>query len=916
MTTTILCGSALVAVLLLCTVGIAAADDYVGGIPLTTVTTGTVTGDLWMDLAPAPNWGVKDVTKTFTLPAAAVAAPGRIKWARLYISAYCAHMQSDYAFTMTTKFDGDGASGYEQTWPETAHEGFVYVVDGGNDNSEFAGHGAGEPYLMLNDHETRITSDYFATYDVTNLISSQAVTVNVNTVGSYDGRVKVMSLVVAYDDPASTTETRYWVNQGHDVCSYYTEQNFGTVALGTTTFATAGITGATSARLSIDYMASNNGYYGFPTAGNTFGVNGETGAVEGSWDHPLDRIPDVQGAYSGADSWDATAAVNAGSDVTFGYARYFPGTGTAAFYKLPLAVLVVKKPLPATAPVAAFSANDTTPDVGQTVIFTDASTHTPTSWSWTIEGTIGTDYQYINATSATSQNPHVKFLKAGTYDVSLIATNAGGSDTETKTGYITVTAAPTYADLGVTRLEINPGSASGHAVISANEVNTLRATVANTGTLGAGAFDVTTTIGSFTQTLNVASLAGGATTTVDFTYTPTATGTISIVTTVDSGSVIAESDEANNTLTTPQTVYYNGYKGKRYTAGGDFTTTATFTGHGDVVYSTGTAAYLGTNWNSYSASFTAAPTGAHLSIPSGATIVSAWLYQSTNFDQTTGPGAFWTATFNGGTVTPEATYTDRKGYGSYDYPSEVYVYDVTGTFNKAGTNTWSLSSGTTLNVALYPAYMVVVYEDASATEKTIVINDECDILYSRAAYNTNNEEATAYAPFTGVDTTGMAGAKAVAFVAAVNEDGQSQFIFNGVDYDDFFIDATASTSQTVSIRAFPLTNVVPGTNEARFQSRDATDGDNMQAQTVILVVERTGTVPIVQVPGGSGVPRDMNSDGKYEDVNGNGRKDFADVVLYFNQMSWIAANEPIAAFDFNANGRIDFADVVWLFNHL
>ncbi len=421
-------------------VGAASADDYVGGIPLTTVTAGTVTGDLWMDLTPAPNWGAKDVTKTFTLPAAAVAAPGRIKWARLYISAYCAHMQSDYAFTMTTKFDGDGASGYEQTWPETAHEGFVYVVDGGNDNSEFAGHGAGEPYLMLNDHETRITSDYFATYDVTNLISSQAVTVNVNTVGSYDGRVKVMSLVVAYDDPASTTETRYWVNQGHDVCSYYTEQNFGTVALGTTTFATAGITGATSARLSIDYMASNNGYYGFPTAGNTFGVNGETGAVEGSWDHPLDRIPDVQGAYSGADSWDATAAVNAGSDVTFGYARYFPGTGTAAFYKLPLAVLVVKKPLPATAPVAAFSANDTTPDVGQTVIFTDASTHTPTSWSWTIEGTIGTDYQYINATSATSQNPHVKFLKAGTYDVSLTATNAGGSDTETKTSYITVTA--------------------------------------------------------------------------------------------------------------------------------------------------------------------------------------------------------------------------------------------------------------------------------------------------------------------------------------------------------------------------------------------------------------------------------------------------------------------------------------------
>ena len=53
-----------------------------------------------------------------------------------------------------------------------------------------------------------------------------------------------------------------------------------------------------------------------------------------------------------------------------------------------------------------------------------------------------------------------------------------------------------------------------------------------------------------------------------------------------------------------------------------------------------------------------------------------------------------------------------------------------------------------------------------------------------------------------------------------------------------------------------------------------------------------------------------------EDVNGNGRKDFADVVLYFNQMTWIAANEPVSAFDYNGNGRIDFADVVWLFNAL
>ena len=69
------------------------------------------------------------------------------------------------------------------------------------------------------------------------------------------------------------------------------------------------------------------------------------------------------------------------------------------------------------------------------------------------------------------------------------------------------------------------------------------------------------------------------------------------------------------------------------------------------------------------------------------------------------------------------------------------------------------------------------------------------------------------------------------------------------------------------------------------------------------------------IPGGD-LPLDPDGDGRYDDANGNGRKDFADVVLFFNQMTYIGTSEPVAAFDYNGNGRIDFADVVWLFNHL
>jgi PKD repeat protein len=73
---------------------------------------------------------------------------------------------------------------------------------------------------------------------------------------------------------------------------------------------------------------------------------------------------------------------------------------------------------------------------------------------------------------------------------------------------------------------------------------------------------------------------------------------------------------------------------------------------------------------------------------------------------------------------------------------------------------------------------------------------------------------------------------------------------------------------------------------------------------------------VVAVPPSTQRPTDTDGDGVYDDVNGNGRRDFADVVLYFDRMAWIAANEPITAFDCNGNGRIDFADAVRLFSRL
>ncbi|MCY1720406.1 PKD domain-containing protein [Prolixibacteraceae bacterium Z1-6] len=82
-------------------------------------------------------------------------------------------------------------------------------------------------------------------------------------------------------------------------------------------------------------------------------------------------------------------------------------------------------------PVANFSASNTAITRGETVTFSDLSTNTPTSWSWTFEGgTPGTSM---------AQNPSVTYSTAGTYSVSLTATNADGSDTKTMVNYIVVT---------------------------------------------------------------------------------------------------------------------------------------------------------------------------------------------------------------------------------------------------------------------------------------------------------------------------------------------------------------------------------------------------------------------------------------------------------------------------------------------
>jgi PKD repeat protein len=84
-------------------------------------------------------------------------------------------------------------------------------------------------------------------------------------------------------------------------------------------------------------------------------------------------------------------------------------------------------------PVANFSATPRSGNASLTVQFTDLSTNTPTSWDWNFGD---------GSAHGTTKNPSHQYTSAGTYTITLTATNSGGSDGETKTGYVTVSATP------------------------------------------------------------------------------------------------------------------------------------------------------------------------------------------------------------------------------------------------------------------------------------------------------------------------------------------------------------------------------------------------------------------------------------------------------------------------------------------
>ena len=121
----------------------------------------------------------------------------------------------------------------------------------------------------------------------------------------------------------------------------------------------------------------------------------------------------------------------------WGWSGYYNGyfyltnlnPGGSNFTDLQAAVIGIQPEV--LAPTADFTANTTTIEAGESVHFTDLSTGSITSRSWSFPGG--------SPSSSTQENPVIVYNSAGSYTVSLTVTGPGGSNSEVKTNYITVT---------------------------------------------------------------------------------------------------------------------------------------------------------------------------------------------------------------------------------------------------------------------------------------------------------------------------------------------------------------------------------------------------------------------------------------------------------------------------------------------
>jgi hypothetical protein len=380
-------------------------------------------------------------------------------------------------------------------------------------------------------------------------------------------------------------------------------------------------------------------------------------------------------------------------------------------------------------------------------------------------------------------------------------------------------------------------------------------------------FDVTFKIdGTPVCTVPVSGLGALATTTVycNNQFFPIAGNTYTITVTADSGGVIPETDEGNNDMDKALTAQVNGYKGDGWQDGRNISLLQYHEGTVNLTYSVGDSYKMSgssnKNWTSYTANWTPGD----FNIPAtDSYIKKARLYVYYNYDKepdgdptNTGDGYFFNLKFNGVEKPVDQHYSDRKSFGSYDYPYGMIAYDVASDFLVTSDNhaeiTYTWPTGNYKDISMTGMLLVVVYNNTEEPERIIWINEGYDYLLASDSYGVSSEEATTYAEFGGYGSITLAevvGANLITVAPHASDgDDKNRLYFNDGEWHGVWNSYTGATELGIA-ETNVRTDLKAADNTASFQSHipdGGTAGDYMEASNAFLVVKTAkGRVEVV-----------------------------------------------------------------------
>lgn len=225
----------------------------------------------------------------------------------------------------------------------------------------------------------------------------------------------------------------------------------------------------------LDVQVGNNIYYSSGNSNNWIklnlegvqsNINGIGSRVElyGSWGK---QIRDVQAGigFRHMGSLNVHFGIGTASSIDSIIVRWpsgqidlicFPTINTNVFIKEGLGTL----------PISDFIVSSNTINAGESVSITDLTVNCPISWAYTI--TPSTNWEFINGTAVSSQNPEIQFNNSGTFTITLTAANSNGSSLSSHTEFINVLPTAGMNVSGMNGISIHPNPTSEKLNIDLN----------------------------------------------------------------------------------------------------------------------------------------------------------------------------------------------------------------------------------------------------------------------------------------------------------------------------------------------------------------------------------------------------------------------------------------------------------------